>query len=168
MFSCSFSLTWCRRATYTWHEVSGGLWILLITFTFLRLIIYEEWNIDDWLVSQIKGWDLGCSRICLYFCDSCLLCWFSEMHKPRKILKISSSIHYLIIHSLGNEIRLLQWSEMCLSVTMPAFLLCSNIFESGALSMHKTFSLFFNLAFHFLFSLVQDHRMTVTCYSLSP
>lgn len=110
--ACLVSLTWCKRDKHTWHEVSGCLWILLIIFTFWRLLFMKKWNIDDWLVSQIKGWDLRCSEICLYFYDRCLLCWFCEMNTRRKKLKTLSSIYCLIFHSSGNEIRLFQLSEM--------------------------------------------------------
>lgn len=115
------SLTWCKGDKHTWHEVSGCLWILLIIFTFWHLLFMKKWNIDGWLVSQIKGWDLRCSGICLYFYDRCLLCWFCEMHNQRKKLKTSSSIYCLIFHSSGNEIRLFQWSETYLLITMPVF-----------------------------------------------
>lgn len=112
VFSFLFSLTWCKRDKHTWHEVSGWLWILLIIFTFWCLLFMKKWNINDWLVSQIKGWDLKCSEICLYFYDRCLLCWFCEMNSQRKKLKTLSSIYCLIFLSSGNEIRLSQLPEM--------------------------------------------------------
>lgn len=132
---------------------------------FLCLIIYEEMKYSWLLVSGTKGWDLRCSGLCLHFYDSCLLCWFSEMHSQGKKLKTSSDIYYLIFHSSRNEIRQYQWSEMCLFVTIPAFSFALIFLRLEPSQCIKT-SL---LSLSFLFFLgFKVHQMINACISLSP